>query len=177
MLTDRNIVYYLASAGLFVLLKFGFAHACNDDLIFLLKPADELFSLLSGSPWVYLTDKGFYHENLNIVLDKSCSGFNFWMLSFLVFIHLALRYLHKPLHKILAVPSVLTATYLLVIFVNAFRILAAVTVQKQAQNFLPGYQQVLHEAVGIITNLSFLVLTYYYTEKYLTKRVYHAKPS
>jgi hypothetical protein len=37
---------------------------------------------LTGSHSVYISDKGYYHDNLNILIEKSCSGFNFLLLCF-----------------------------------------------------------------------------------------------
>lgn len=162
----KDISYYLTAAGIFILLKFGYTVANNNHLTFLLKPTDKLVGLLTGSHSAY-THSGFYHEKLNILIDKSCSGFNFWILSFLVFSYLAIKHLNKPLRKVLSIPTVLFFAYLLTIFVNASRIFASVIVQNQTKILLSNQQNLIHEAVGVITNLSFLVLTYYLIEKLL----------
>ena len=167
----------MTAAGLFILLKFGFTFADNKELAFLLKPTDKLVGLLTGTHAVYLADKGFYHEKLNILIDKSCSGFNFWLLSFLVFTYLALKYSHKTLHKVLSIPTVLTASYVLTICVNTSRIFASVIVQSRTKIVFANEQHLLHEAVGVITNLFFLVLTYYLIEKILNHRQQNAKPA
>ncbi len=170
-----NIPYYLTAVGLFILLKFAFTLADNNDLTFLLTPTDKLVGLLTGSQSVYLADSGFYHDKLNIIIDKSCSGFNFWLLGFLVFTYLTLKYLDKPLHKILSVPTVLLCAYLLTIFVNTSRIFVSVIVQNQTKNIFANQQHLIHESVGVITNLSFLVLAYYIIETFLIHRQHNAK--
>jgi exosortase K len=175
MQASKNIPYYLVALGLFILLKFGFTIADNNDLIFLLKPTDAFVGLLTGSQSVYLPDNGYYHEKLNIVIEKSCSGFNFWILSFLVFTYSAVKYFDRPLHKILMIPTALVCAYLLTVFVNASRIFASIVVRNQTINSLPNQQYLMHESVGIITNLSFLVLVYYLMEKFLKHRRNHAK--
>jgi exosortase K len=93
---NKNIPYYIAAAGFFILLKAGYTFAGNDNLIFLLSPTDKLVGLLTGSHSVYLTESGYFHSALNITVDKSCSGFNLWVLSFLVFSYLLLKYFEKP---------------------------------------------------------------------------------
>jgi exosortase K len=173
--TNKNIPYYLTAVGLFILLKFGFTFADNDNLTFLLKPTDKLVGFLTGSHSVYLADKGFYHDKLNILIDKSCSGFNFWILSFLVFTYLIVKYFDKPFYKILTISTVLFGVYLLTIFVNTSRIFVSVIVQNQTKNIFANQQHLIHEAVGIITNLTFLVLTYYLIEKFLIHRQHNAK--
>jgi exosortase K len=173
--TNKNIPYYLTAVVLFMLLKFGYTFANNDNLAFLLKPTDKLVGLLTGSQSVYLTDNGYYHDKLNILIDKSCSGFNFWILCFLMFTYLIERYFEKPLHKTLIVPAALTGAYLLAIFVNTSRIFASIVVQNQTKQFLPTQQHLLHESVGITTNLIFLILAYCLIEKLLIHKRHHAK--
>jgi len=168
MQINKNIPYYLVAVGLFILLKFGYRVADNNDLAFLLKPTDKLVGLLTGSQSVYLADNGYYHSQINILIEKSCSGFNFWVLCFLLFTYLLLKYFDKPLHKIITIPTALLIAYLLTIFSNTSRIFASIIVQNQTKNFImQSRQHYVHEAVGIVTNLSFLVLAYYLMEKLL----------
>jgi len=173
--TNKNIPYYLAALGVFVLLKFGFRFADNDDLVFLLKPTDTLVGILTGSYSVYLINEGYYHDTFNILIGKSCSGFNFWVLCFLLFSCLAIKYFEKPIHKIMALPAALIFAYLLTVFVNTSRIVASIA----AANFMQNQQRLLHEAIGIMTNISFLILIFYLTEKFLrqklSKHKHHAK--
>ncbi|MDR2595523.1 MAG: exosortase K [Fibromonadaceae bacterium] len=141
----------------------------------LLKPTDTILGLLTGSQSVYLLDIGYYHATLNILLNKSCSGFNYWILSSLVFAYLGFKYFDKPLHRALSAPISLCCAYLLTIFANSSRIFASIIVQNQTRWILPDHQRLVHETVGIITYLSFLVLTYYLTEEFLKHRKNNAK--
>lgn len=175
MHTNKNIPYYLIAAGLFVLLKFGYTLADNNDLTFLLKPTDKLVGLLTGSKSVYLSESGYLHEHLNIIIDKSCSGFNFWVLCFLLFTYLIVKHHNQPIHKFLSVPIALMGAYLLTLFVNTSRIFASIVVQNQARSFFLNQQQIVHEAIGIITNLTFLILAYLLVDKILTHKRHNAK--
>lgn len=175
MQTNKDIIYYFIAAVLFVLLKFGYTLSDNNDLIFLLKPTDKIVGLLTGSHSIYLPASGYYHEYLNIVIDKSCSGFNFWVLCFLLFTYLTVKHVEKTLSKILTIPTALIGAYLLTIFVNASRIFASIVVQTQTKNIFLNQQHIVHEAIGIITNLTFLILAYVLIEKFLIHRRYNAK--
>ncbi|WP_299255202.1 exosortase K [uncultured Cytophaga sp.] len=168
MQANKNTPYYLIAIGLVILMKFGYTRANTNDLIFLLKPTDKIVGLVTASPSVYSPEKGYYHENLHIVIDKSCSGFNFWIVSFVVFTYLTFRHFDKTVYKIFIIPSILCYTFLFTILVNTARILASISVQTQTKNMFLNQQHLIHEAVGIITNLSFLILAYYLTEKLLT---------
>jgi len=173
--TKKNIPYYLIAVGLFILLKFGFTLADNNDLTFLLKPTDKLVGLLTGSHSVYLSDSGYFHEHLNIIIDKSCSGFNFWILSFLLFTYLTVKHFDRTLSKILTIPTALIGAYLLTIFVNTSRIFASILVQTQTKSIFLNQQYIIHEAIGITTNLTFLILAYVLIEKLIIHKRYNAK--
>ena len=173
--TNKNIPYYVTAVGLFILLKFGFTLADNNDLTFLIKPTDKLVGLLTGSHSVYLSESGYYHEHLNIIIDKSCSGFNFLILCFLLFTYLTVKHFDKTLSKILTVPTALIGAYLLTIFVNTSRIIASIVVQTQTKNIFLNQQYIIHEAIGIITNLSFLILAYILLDKFLINKRHNAK--
>lgn len=175
MQTNKNIPYYLTAVGIFILLKFGYTLAENNDLTFLIKPTDKLVGFLTGSHSIYLSESGYYNERLNIIIDKSCSGFNFWILCYLLFTYLTVRYFDKTLNKFLIIPTALIGAYLLTIVVNTSRIFASIVVQTQTKNILPNHQHLLHEAVGIITNLTFLILTYVLIEKLLIHKRHNAK--
>lgn len=174
----RNLPYYLTAVGFFILLKFGFTRAENTDLIFLLKPTAHLTGLVTGSESVFISEYGYFFAKLNIYIDKSCAGMNFWALSFLLFSYLLVKNLEKPRHKVLALPLLLIFSYLVTIFVNTSRIIASVTVQHHADAFLTNRpHHLLHEAIGIIVNVSFLVLFYYLSERFILKKRNHEKPA
>ena len=176
MYTNKNTPFYLTAVILFIVLKFCFTLTTNNDLAFLLTTTDKCLGVLTGFHSL-LTSDGYYYEQLNILLDKSCSGFNFWILSFLVFSYLTLKSVDKTVHKILMIPATLLGAYLLTIFVNTSRIFASIIVQNQTKNFLATQQHLVHEAVGVVTNLSFLILAYCLIEKMTIKAQHDAQPA
>ena len=176
MQTNKNILFYLTTIGFFILLKFCYTFADNDDLVFLLKPTDKILRLLTGSHSVYFSDKGYYHDNLNILIEKSCSGFNFMLICFGMLTFLFLKYANKIFFKYLTIPFAFFVSYFLTIFVNASRIFVSIIMQQQANNFLPYKPHlILHEIIGVITNLTFLILIYIVSEKFLTNKYQNAK--
>lgn len=167
--------YYLTTAGLFILLKFGFTLADNNDLTFLLKPTDKLVGVLTGSQSVYISDSGYFHEHLNIIIDKSCSGFNFLILCFFLLACLTVKHFDKSLQKILTLPTSLFVAYVLTIFVNTSRIFVSIVVLSHTKSVFFNHQHIIHEAIGIITNLFFLLLAYILIEKFLINKLHNAK--
>jgi len=156
-------------------MKFTFTYADNDDLTLLLKPTDKLVGILTGSNSVYHLESGYFHEHLNIVIDKSCSGYNFWLLSFLLFTYLALKHFDRTLQKIIAITTALIFAYLLTIFSTTSRIFTSIVIQRFTKNIFGNHQNILHEAIGIVTNLTFLILTYILIEKLLIYQKYNEK--
>lgn len=89
---------------------------------------------------------------------------------------LFLKYADKTILKFLTIPIALIASYFFTIFVNASRIFVSIIMQQQANNFLPDIPHlILHELVGVITNLTFLILIYIVSEKFLTNKYQNAK--
>lgn len=177
MYINKNTPYFFAAICLFILLKLGFAVAGSNHLLFLLKPTTKLVDLLTGSTSSLLADSGYYNQKLNIIIDKSCSGFNFLLLSFLIIVYSFVRFLKRDSYKILAIPAALIVAYLLTIFVNSSRIIASIVVHVQTKRIVLDNQNLLHEAVGIITNLTFLVLFYCLLEKILNSKQKYAEPA
>jgi exosortase K len=176
MIAIKNIFYYLVAIVIFILLKFGYTIANTNDLFFLLNPTDKLVGLLTSSKSIYFADEGFYYQNFNVIIEKSCSGFNFLLLCFSMICILALKYILNSLYKSLIIPVALVSAYLMTIFVNAFRIFASIVLQNHANPFLPKNSQlVVHEAIGIITNLFFLVIGYYLLERFLKNKTKYEK--
>lgn len=174
--TNKNIPYYLTTLGLFILLKYGYTLADNDHLIFLLKPTDKIVGFLTGSHSMYISDKGYYHDSLNILIEKSCSGFNFLVLCFCMLSFLFLKYAERSIAKLSTIPFALVTSYFFTILVNASRIFVSIIVQQQANNFLPARPHlIIHEAVGVITNLTFLMLIYIISEKFLSNKYQNEK--
>lgn len=171
-----NIPYYVLAIGIFIGLKFSAGFASNDDLIFLLKPTDKIVGWLSGSHSVYSPEYGFYHSSLKTIIEKSCSGFDFMLLCFCMLTFLCLKYIFHPVLKAFIIPFCLIISYTFTIFINASRIFASIIMQQQANSFLtnrPHYK--LHEIVGVVTFLSFLILIYFFTEKFLNRYFKNAK--
>ncbi len=123
-----------------------------------------------------MAEKGYYYENLGIIINKSCSGFNFWLISFMAFTYLAVNSSVTTQQKIISIPLSLIFAYLFSIFTNTSRIFVSIVVQSATHQLIV-QQLLLHETIGIITNLSFLVLTYYLIDKLLTHLKHNAQLS
>lgn len=154
-------------------MKFAYTFAETDDLLFLLRPIQIIIDVLTGSRAIYVPEEGYVYQQLHIVIDKSCSGFNLGVLYFIMLLFQLLKFAHKPLYKFTLFPITLSLAYLLTVFVNAARIFISILVH----NLLPykGYQEIIHQSIGIVTNLSFLIIVYLVVSHILSKILYNEK--
>lgn len=167
---NKNTPYYLVAIAIFTLLKFWLGTFDNDKLVFLLKPTDKIFELATGVKSYYTTENGYYYDKFNIVIDKSCSGYNFLLLCFIMLYFQVIKYTEKAKYKLLLLPIGLSIAYVLTIFINSSRILISVVIQQATVDFLNFDPGIIHEAIGVVTYLSFLLITYLITEKILNKK-------
>lgn len=164
----QNIAFYIIALGIFILLKLLFASSETNDLIFLLSPTNKIVELLSGSPATFISGEGYFYENFNIIIDKSCSGFNFWLLCFVMLSFLTIKNFNKSWKKGLAMTASFVIAYIFTILVNSSRIFASIIIEKQFNSLT--FHSIIHESIGIITNLTFLILIYLMVEKLFLKR-------
>ncbi len=167
----KNIPYYFITIAVFIAFKLFYTQAENNSLRFLLKPTDKLVAFMTNSKSQYLSESGYFHKELNIIIDKSCSGFNFWMVSFLMLTFLGFKFIFKRTNRLLIIPIVLAISYAFTILVNTSRILFSIMVTTAQVQFTEKKFSWLHQAEGIFMYLSFLILIYLAVEYILKKNV------
>lgn len=156
MIKSKNTFYHLFAFTFFIGSKFAYSFANNDMVSFLTRPTNTIISFITNKASTYNSESGFYYASLNIVIDKSCSGFNFWMLLFLLLFFSILKFTKSKEIKVLLLPATLLVSYLLTLFVNTSRILVSLFIEK---NTSLDYNW-LHQAEGVFIYLSFLILFY-----------------
>ncbi len=171
----KNHLYYVIVLGAYLVFKVLYTKAAITNLIFLLKPTNKILEMVLNSKAQFLIDKGYYYDHLNIVINKSCSGFNFWMLCFMMLTFLTLKSVQKHSYKIMSIPLIFLLTYLLTLFVNTSRILFSIVFQKIQINYVGVEYDWLHQAEGIFIYLSFLILIYLGAEHLLKKQTLYIK--
>lgn len=167
----RKVLYQLSAIGLFVLLKFGYIQADTVDLTFLLGPTDAVISLVTASPSIVRPDSGYFHPSLNVLIDKSCSGFNFWILSFLLLSFLAIKYFDDKKPLLLIIPSALFCSYFLTLFANSSRIIITLLFKSKFSNVPLTHSGWFHEALGVFVYFFCLITTYLLAEFLLLKTI------
>lgn len=164
----KNTLYYTIVIAIVLIAKLAYIYATNNSLQFILKPISGLIELATGLNFQYEKDFGFYFKDLNIAIDKSCSGINFWLISFVVFSFSFLKFSSTTLQKIIALPIVILATYLLTLFANTSRILTSIAIEKQmAFNY-----SWVHQAEGVFIYLSILIIAYISLNRFISKFIF-----
>ncbi len=146
----------------FFILKFLFSVSSVEELKFLLFPIKKIIELLFGSTSVFIPTNGYFFEILNIVIDKTCAGYNFWLLSFALLAYINLNNLNKDYLKIISILFSFIVSFFFSIFVSSSRIYVSIILQSKIIIF--SGNSIIHESIGIITNLLFLIMIYFITE-------------
>lgn len=156
---EKNGIHYLVAILLFGALKIAYTQMDANDLSFILTPTDKIISLLTNSEGMFLNGSGYFHQDINILIEKSCAGFNFLILSFITGYLVSINHFQNRKAKWLLMPLSLLLSYFLTLFVNTSRIIIAIIINKQIQ---PQFQTGtwLHEAEGTFVYLFFFILFY-----------------
>lgn len=169
MKIKQNLPYYIVLAITFILLKYVYTQTETSDLKFLLLPTSKAVEFLTASTYFFTPDKGYFFEELNVTINKSCSGFNFFILSFILLSVLSIGYLKLRNQKVISISLSLFGAYFLSILANSSRIYSSIILQEKLQRLTSLDASIIHESIGIINNLTFLIVAYYFTEKLLIK--------
>lgn len=161
-------IYLGIALLIFMGMKLALPHLDIEDIRFLLAPTNKIIELFFASDAVYSSSSGYYHTALNMVINKSCSGFNFLLISFLMYSFILLKSnLTKPYFGILLS---LPLAYITTIVANVSRISGyLVMMQNPAINT---NSQLLHKAEGIFVYLTLLILAYI-SFNYIINKIEH----
>ncbi|MDR2948351.1 MAG: exosortase K [Prevotella sp.] len=164
-----NIILFLICLTIFTALKLAFPYLETDALRFLLAPTNKIIEFIFGSTATYNSETGYFHPYLNMVINKSCSGLNFYLISFLMYSYLIIKLgLTK---KWLSIPSALVLAYITTILANVSRIAGYVIIMNtESSLFSLSEMSWLHQAEGIFVYLAFLILAYI-TFNYITNKI------
>lgn len=169
---NNLLPYYVGIGLLFLLLKYFYTQSSNTHLWFLLAPVNTCIEAVTGSQGIYAPSDGFLHTGLPIIIDKSCSGLNFWLLSFSLLSLSTLGFYQTHRQKLAACLALAAISYLVTLFVNVSRILIAIFTLQHKELHPSLRADWMHEAQGAFVYLLFLILLYrciYYITVKLTK--------
>ncbi|MBL7980620.1 MAG: exosortase K [Flavobacteriales bacterium] len=140
-------------AGAFAL-KWWYRTATIDELDLLLSPVARMVALLGNTSYELVAGKGYYFPDLNMVIDRSCSGTNFMVIATASFAFLVLKSRNGGCMRPLLALLMLPAAYALTLLTNTGRILCMVALQRVGR----APSALAHEVIGAAIFLTALVL-------------------
>jgi exosortase K len=151
-----ELPYYGFIAFIFIVSKLLYKNLGNDELLLFLTPVSFLVSFFTGSSLSFSAESGYYLPSLNILIDKSCSGFNFWLISFVMIGFTVVTYIQNRKRRVILLISSLLIAYLLTIIANTSRIISILKMNNILPNLDENYEWI-HTAQGTFVYLFFLI--------------------
>jgi len=159
----------LVTAGLiFVGCKLYFPLANFAFFTFLLWPVAQITGTVIGLPMDYLPGTGYYFSNYNVLIDKSCSGYNFLLLSFMIFVFFLTLKLKTRIPAFWTISISLFLSYVLTLLANTSRILISMLFTKNSFFFEWVDSRILHESIGVFCFLSFVIVATLILDNFLS---------
>ena len=135
-------------------LKYWYRTASVEDLGFVLRPVVTLVGLISGEGWTFSSEEGYFFPTLHVMIDRSCSGVNFFVITAATFAFIVLKNAYGGCARpLLALVSAIAA-YALTILANTGRILVMIRLDHMQIHPSPR----VHEAIGAFFFLFALLL-------------------
>lgn len=145
------------------LLKWWYRTATVDELAFVLRPVVTMVGLITGEQWTFSAEQGYLFPTINVLIDRSCSGVNFFVITTATFAFIVLKNVHggcaRPLFALISA----FAAYGLTILANTGRILAMI----HLENFQLHASPRIHEAIGAFFFLVALLLASLALDRFL----------
>lgn len=156
----NNIIWFGICFLIFATLKYLFRCMDVDYIRFLIFPTSIILEIVTGAKAVYEDGAGYFYSDLNIIIDKSCSGFNFLLISFLMTAFIFLRQTFTK--KWIVIPLSFAIAYLITIIANVSRITGYLAIMRGSlPQLLDANDSWLHQAEGVFVYLFFLILLYF----------------
>lgn len=172
----NNIALHIIYLLLFYLIcSYNYQSLTFENLLFLIKPVNTIFVFFVKTEPIYKSGSAYYYESLNIVINKSCSGFIFFITSYVIIYSIILKYEKRILIQKCNFALTLLLSYLATIYFNSARIIISYLAQNTANYFLPNRpHHLIHEVTGqIVYIISYFIIIYilikYYTKFYIWK--------
>ena len=166
---NRNAIIAWIIAGLFIVLKLWLLQSNPEFFVFLITPVKTFVELQSGADSIFLDGCSYYFPDLQIVIDKSCSGANFLILSFLLLFYHILMLCQNYWLRIVILPLIMGLAYLFTITVNTSRIVISILLNE----VFHGTASWFHEFQGAFIYLSFFILLFLLTKFLENKIIQH----
>lgn len=146
-------------------IKFYYATAGVDELLWILGPTRSLVELASGVDFVYESGAGYMSSDHSFLIAPSCSGVNFLITAFLMLTIGRLWRNRSGKTGWSHIPVSLVAAYLTTLAANTVRISTALYFRRQDPELIWLNPDQFHRFEGIVVYFGFLLLIFVANEK------------
>ncbi|HRH69513.1 MAG TPA: exosortase K [Flavobacteriales bacterium] len=146
-------------------LKWWYRSATTEELGFVLRPVVTLVGLISGESWTFNSEHGYFFPALNVLIDRSCSGVNFFVITAATFAFIVLKNTKGGCARPLLALFAAVAAYGLTLLANTGRILAMIHLDHLQLHPSPR----AHEAIGAFFFLFALLLATLALDRFLSR--------
>lgn len=169
MNTTKSLIKTGSLLSLLFFLKLLYTQTSVEDLLCIIYPVQRAIAFFTGETSQFIADNGYYFQELDIIIDKSCSGFNYFLICLSIFGLISINNTRSIKKNFLLFGTTVILAYVQTIFVNSFRIISTIYLQSSIESFLALNSKLIHTSIGISINISFLIITYLITLKFLKK--------
>ncbi|OHD05466.1 MAG: exosortase K [Spirochaetes bacterium GWD1_27_9] len=163
----NNILFYVIFCFFYtILIRIIINYDFVINYIFL-TPITFLVSMIANLDFTFINGTGFVNYDLNIIVDKSCAGINFFLLTLIFSFVILVNSKIKILRFFYIVLFSTVSAYFVAILSNLVRIILSIKV-KIIRFEINWFSQThwFHYALGIVVFLSFLIGYYLILERY-----------
>lgn len=168
-----TLIIYLSCAITSISFYFWLKQAPPDAPILFLMPISWLSSLLSGVSFTFVQNIGFSgisSSGWHVIIEKSCSGGNFFIILFSLFTAVLPRSTPRARAKLAVCVGTLAFSYLASIIASSLRIAASILMLDANLGFS---QKLMHNIIGIMTYFTFVCVSYTAAQsilRYITRK-------
>lgn len=158
-------LFALTFLGL-ALLKWHYQQATVDDVLFLLTPVVHWLSWSSGDGFAYVPSVGFVNASMSVIIDKGCSGLNFWVIATALGVFTVIPASPSLRLKLMTLVALWALAWGVTLVANFARISIALWLHQHAAQLPLTAPTWLHEAIGVASYLIFLMIYHTLLVKY-----------
>lgn len=123
---SENKKFYFTALVILVGIKFFYATADSDRLLWILAPTAWWIEILSGITFEYVSPIGFINHSLQFIFAPSCSGVRFMVICSAMLIFSFLHRRKSDWGRFWWLAGSLAFSYLLTILINGFRVVVSI---------------------------------------------------
>lgn len=161
----------LTMTAIFICGKIIYKYGNTDVFLFLSKPVAIAISAFYGSDCYYTKENGFVLDEMSMTIDKSCSGFNFFIICNICLLLTILIQPIKSKLKFKEMISIPIMAYCCTIITNTFRIINLIEFQDKLSSFSGLSEESSHSMIGSFIYLtSLLTIHFIFIKIFMNRR-------